>query len=133
MPNYRIALAQKLIAGSDIWINTPSPGNEACGTSGMKAISNGVLQLTTVDGWTVEVDWLGKGWTLEQNNLSQDFYTKLEQEIAPLYYNRDDQGLPQEWLNMMKSSIETYELYSADRMLSEYRDKMYTPIPTASN
>jgi len=129
VPNYRIALAQKLVAGSDIWLNTPSPGNEACGTSGMKAISNGVLQLTTVDGWTVEVDWLGKGWTLDQNNLTDDLYTKLEKEIAPLYFDRDEQGLPQAWLNMMKASIESYELYSADRMLNEYRDKMYTPLP----
>lgn len=133
VPNYRIVLAQRLVAGSDIWINTPSPGNEACGTSGMKAISNGVLQLTTVDGWTVEVDWRGKGWTLEQDNLTQDLYTKLEEEIAPLYYNRDEQGLPLEWLSMMRSSIESYELYSADRMLREYKEKMYTPVPSQSH
>lgn len=125
IPNYRIELAQKLVAGSDVWLNTPMPGNEACGTSGMKAIANGVLNLTTIDGWTEEVSWEGVGWSLDQHTLVNDLCTKLETQVAPTFYQRDEQEMPQSWIAMMQKSIHLFEKYSATRMLQEYQTRLY--------
>lgn len=125
IPNYNIDIAKMLAKGSDIWLNIPEQGQEACGTSGMKAISNGVLQCTVPDGWTSEVDWTGKGWTLQNEGVSNDFYQKMEQEIVPLFYDRDQAGVPRNWLNMMKESVKLAQQFSADRMLREYVEKLY--------
>jgi starch phosphorylase len=125
IPNYNIALANHLVSGSDIWLNTPKGNLEACGTSGMKAIANGVLQCTVLDGWTFEVDWADKGWVLDPNNLVDSLYDKLEKEIVPLYYKRNQSGLPEEWIAKMRKSIETAKQFSAERMLDDYKKKMY--------
>lgn len=125
IPNYNIALANHLVSGSDIWLNTPKGNLEACGTSGMKAIANGVLQCTVLDGWTYEVDWKDKGWVLDPNRLVEDLYEKLEHEIIPLYYTRNENGLPQEWIQRMRKSIEIAKEFSAERMLREYKEKFY--------
>jgi len=123
--NYDIALAEELVAGSDVWLNTPEFGREACGTSGMKAISNGVLNLTVADGWAGEVKWDNTGWVLDHTSLTESIYTQLENTILPLHYERDDNGVPQKWIEMMKNSINLSQKYSAARMLAEYQKKLY--------
>ena len=125
VPNYNIALANHLVSGSDIWLNTPKGNLEACGTSGMKAIANGVLQCTVLDGWTFEVDWADKGWILDPNRLVENLYETLEQNIIPLYYDRNENGLPDKWIERMRKSIETAKAFSAERMLREYKEKLY--------
>jgi starch phosphorylase len=125
IPNYNISLANHLVSGSDVWLNTPKGNLEACGTSGMKAIANGVLNCTVLDGWTYEVDWEGVGWTLDPKNVSGSFYEILEKEISPMYWNRDENGLPQEWIARMKKSIRLSGNFSAERMLEEYKEKLY--------
>jgi glycogen phosphorylase len=126
VPDYNLEVSKMLVSGSDLWLNTPQKGKEASGTSGMKAISNGVLQVSVSDGWVPEVDWNGKGWLLDDTNLSQDLYNKLEQEIIPLFYNRDEDGVPTRWVEMMQASITEAENFSAKRMLAEYRQQLYS-------
>lgn len=125
IPNYNLDIAKMLVQGSDLWLNIPEHGKEACGTSGMKALSNGVLQCTVPDGWAHEVDWQGKGWTLNDDDVSNDFYNKLEQEIIPLFYDRNTNGVSKKWLNMMKESVKMCGQFSAARMLREYQEKLY--------
>jgi starch phosphorylase len=125
IPNYDIDVARMLVKGSDVWLNTPIAGQEASGTSGMKAASNGVLQLTIEDGWSAEVDWHDKGWTLDSNHLMETLYFRLEEDIAPTFYHRDENGVPQEWVRRMKRSIELADEFSSKRMLDEYEEKLY--------
>lgn len=126
VPNYNISLANHMTSGSDIWLNTPKGNLEASGTSGMKAVSNGVLNFTVLDGWTYEVDWKEAGWTLDPNNLAQDFYDKLENDITPMFYDRDEEGVPKKWLDRMRRSISIADDYSAVRMLKDYEKLLYS-------
>jgi starch phosphorylase len=125
IPNYNISLANHLVSGSDTWLNTPKGNLEACGTSGMKAISNGVLNCTVVDGWTHEVDWDGIGWTLNPKNIGENFYETLENEIIPLYYDRNRNGIPEKWINRMRKSIDIANDFSAEKMIEQYQKKLY--------
>ncbi len=125
LPNYDIPLAQSLVAGVDIWLNTPKFGMEASGTSGMKAASNGVLQATVADGWSAEVSWENLGWTLDSQQPELTLYDLLEQEIAPLFYDRNQAGLPTRWIERMSKTIELTDHYSAARVLREYREHLY--------
>lgn len=125
VPNYNISLANHMVSGSDIWLNTPKGNLEACGTSGMKAVGNGVLNCTVLDGWTYEVNWEGVGWTLDPQNVAQSFYRLLENEIAPLYYTRDENGTPKAWIQRMRKSIEISKQFSAERVLEEYKKQLY--------
>lgn len=125
IPDYNIGVAQFLVSGSDVWLNTPIQGQEASGTSGMKAMANGVLQLTVQDGWTAEVDWHNLGWTLDANKVSESLYFRIEKDVVPMFYHRDRNGVPQDWLLWMKRSIELADQYSTTRMLSEYQEKLY--------
>ncbi len=125
VPNYNISLANNLTSGSDIWLNTPAGNLEACGTSGMKALANGVLQCTVLDGWTFEVDWKDVGWILNPINTASHFYEVLEQEIVPCFYEKDEHGLPFKWIERMKKSIEIAKQFSATRMMEEYKKKLY--------
>jgi glycogen phosphorylase len=125
IPNYNISLANHLTSGSDVWLNTPKGNFEACGTSGMKALSNGVLNLTVLDGWTHEVEWDGIGWTLEADNVAESFYEKIEKEIIPLFYQKDESGVPRAWVDRMKASIAVSKNFSTERMLEEYKKKLY--------
>lgn len=125
VPNYNISLANHLTSGSDIWLNTPKGNLEACGTSGMKAISNGVLNCTVLDGWTYEVDWEGIGWILDPNNVAENFYDKLENQIIPEYFDRDNQGLPVKWIDRMKKSIDLAKDFSTEVMFSKYKKLLY--------
>jgi glycogen phosphorylase len=126
IPNYDIDLAQMLTRGSDVWLNTPEMGREACGTSGMKAISNGVLNCTVADGWAAEVDWAGVGWTLDSSQINDSVYETFEHKVVPLFYDRDEQGVPKGWVKMMQASLQLAPRYSAERMLGEYFQKLYS-------
>lgn len=124
LPNYNIEVANHLVKGSDVWVNTPQLGKEACGTSGMKASANGVLQCSVPDGWAQEVNWDGMGWVLPPKDISKALYAMLENEIAPEFYDREN-GVPKKWIAKMRKSIETSKQYSAKRMLEEYDKKLY--------
>ncbi len=126
VPNYCIEVAQHLTRGTDLWINTPEHGREACGTSGMKACSNGILQCTVADGWAAEVAWDQTGWILDHDNISESVYTMLEEHITPLFYDRDDSGVPHQWVQMMQRSIAFKDRFSAQTMLQNYQQQLYT-------
>lgn len=136
LPNYNIELARKLVAGSDVWLNTPRPPLEASGTSGMKAALNGVPSLSTLDGWWIE-GWIEgvTGWrigTLQDDIRSQpademdrrhaeDLYHQLEHAVLPKYY-KDRAG----WINMMYSCIEINgSHFTTERMVREYAQRGY--------
>ncbi len=124
IPNYNIEIAQQLTRGSDVWLNTPERGREACGTSGMKALSNGVLQCTVADGWAAEVAWQEMGWTLDSADISNSVYSLLETSIIPLFFDRVN-DMPTRWLTMMQQSILLSERFSAKQMLTNYRRELY--------
>lgn len=126
VPNYNISLANHLVSGSDIWLNTPKGNMEACGTSGMKAISNGVLNCTVLDGWTYEVDWEGIGWVLDPDNIASSFYETLENQIVPLYYSRNGIEAPHEWIERMRKSIRVSENFTSEKMFANYKKLLYT-------
>ncbi|KKR30619.1 MAG: Glycogen phosphorylase family protein [Candidatus Woesebacteria bacterium GW2011_GWA1_39_8] len=91
----------------------------------MKAISNGVLNCTVHDGWTYEVDWEGIGWTLDPENVADSLYKLIEDDIAPSYYRRNEEGLPIEWIGRMRKSIEVSKKFSTKRMLEGYKKLLY--------
>lgn len=124
VPNYNTSLSNHLVSGSDVWLNTPMGNLEACGTSGMKAAANGVINCTVIDGWTNEVDWNGVGWILNPQNVSDSIYTTFEDEISPLYYDRTN-GLPLRWIGRMRKSIAISKEFSTSRVLDEYERKLY--------
>ena len=132
IPNYSISTAQLLVAGSDLWLNNPIRGYEACGTSGMKASLNGILQFTVRDGWTDEVDWYGAGWVLDDTNTAESLYSQLENDITGTYYSRRE-NIPEVWVEMMMKTMDiAIKRYSSRRMLTDYFTKMYTPILNGS-
>lgn len=133
--DYDEQLAQYLVHGVDVWLNNPLPPLEASGTSGMKASLNGVPQLSVLDGWWSEGfngknGWgFGDGVDNGENRDAADsdaLYTLLENEIIPTYYRVDDDGVPREWVKVMKEAIESNAaLFSARRMVKEYAMKFY--------
>jgi starch phosphorylase len=129
--DYGEYLAKELIKGADVWLNNPKPPLEASGTSGMKAGMNGVLHLSICDGWWCE-GYNGKnGWQFGSGDDEKDaneLYDLIEKEIVPMYYERDEKGLPKRWIAMMKESIKSISpKFSARRMMNEYKNKFYVP------
>jgi len=128
--NYNEQLAQYLVHGVDLWLNNPIPPLEASGTSGMKAALNAVPQLSILDGWWIE-GYNGKnGWAVEGTGSDEKdaaaMYDLLEKEIIPLYYNQDEDGVPHDWVKVMKEAIKsTGPRFSARRMVKEYALKFY--------
>ena len=108
LPNYNLELAKLLTSGCDVWLNTPVVGSEACGTSGMKAALNGVLPLTTKDGWVDEVDLTGIGWILEDTDINYKILDILDKSVIPMYYkhleNPNDSS--SQWLARMEKARE---------------------------
>lgn len=137
IPDYSIRVARKLVAGADVWLNTPRKPLEASGTSGMKSSDNGGLQLTVEDGWAAEVDWQGVGWGLPGYDDREDahrLHLYLEQAIVPAFYQVDESGVPAAWVEMMKRSMRiTLSRYSARRMVEEYVQKLYLPLLKQQN
>lgn len=139
LENYNIALARKLVQSVDVWLNNPRMPMEASGTSGQKACINGVLNLSILDGWWREGFNGRNGWAIGSTNVidneylqdnydSRSLYDVLEKEVIPLYYDRDENGIPVKWVKMMKESVKSLAwLYSTQRMVQEYTEKMYVP------
>ncbi len=137
--NYSMNIAQNIVQGVDIWLNTPIKPLEACGTSGMKAGMNGVLNFSIRDGWWDECYNGENGWAItagenySNENLRdiadvQQIYDMLEQEIIPLYYKRNENGIPEDWVKMMKNSIATVSsFFNIERMLDNYIENYYKP------
>jgi len=122
LPDYHMNLAKTLVAGCDVWLNTPVVGFEACGTSGMKAALNGTLPCSTKDGWIAEVNLNGIGWLLESDHLSENILEVLEKDIVPMYYQQ-----PAKWQeHMVQARNLILNDFSTKRMLSEYRQKLYS-------
>lgn len=129
IPGYNWQLARRMVSGADVWLNTPYRFEEASGTSGMKASANGVLQFTTKDGWTDEVDWAQKGWEIGEESSHDHLHQILIQEILPLYFDRNPQGFNDRWLEMMLNSmILVLQNYSTERMMREYLEKIYSAL-----
>ncbi|HSX02055.1 MAG TPA: alpha-glucan family phosphorylase [Candidatus Saccharimonadia bacterium] len=125
LPHYNPMTARLLVQGGDLWLNTPIRGQEACGTSGMKASLNGALQLSTSDGWIDEIEIEPLGWELPVDEPGPALYHILEHEVAPLFYNQSA-GLPQGWIKKMRAAIDlTEHQFTATRMLNEYYDRLY--------
>lgn len=119
LPHYNMELSGLITSGCDVWVNTPVVGFEACGTSGMKAALNGVIPLTTLDGWAAEVDLYQIGWSLNDADVGGDIQDKLREEIVPMYFDNR-----QEWKNMMKNARSlVYNQFSMTRALREYLEK----------
>ncbi|MFQ5644145.1 MAG: alpha-glucan family phosphorylase [Thiogranum sp.] len=139
LEDYDIALAQQLVQGVDVWINTPRRPWEACGTSGMKVLVNGGLNLSELDGWWAEACSDETGWSLgdgREHSASPgqdvieagELYQRLENEIIPLFYARDAHGLPREWLLRIRNSMMNLTpRFSSNRMLQDYVQQLYHP------
>ena len=137
LEDYDMTLARHLVSGVDIWMNTPTRPLEASGTSGEKAEMNGVVNLSVLDGWWVEGYREGAGWALPekrtyQNQGYQDqldaatIYNLLENDIIPMYYNKNKEGFSKEWIQVVKNSIATIAPhYTMKRQLDDYYDKFY--------
>jgi len=132
VPDYDEEIGRYLTLGADVWVNTPRKPLEASGTSGMKSSDNGGLQLTVRDGWADEVDWWDVGWGIagsDDEADAQELYQFLEEGIVPAFYQRDANGVSDEWTaRMKKSMIITLSRYSARRMLLDYLHKLYLPL-----
>ena len=137
LEDYDMHLAHMLVQGVDLWLNLPRVPHEASGTSGMKAALNGVPQLSTIDGWWEE-GFNGKnGWAIPKAKADEDadavdgehLYRLIENEVVPLWYEKDDNGIPRRWVQRMKESIAVAgRKFTARRMLRDYVARYYAPI-----
>jgi glycogen phosphorylase len=139
VPDYDIYVSRVMVAGCDIWLNTPRRPHEASGTSGMKAAMNGLPNLSILDGWWDEADYVRTGWPIDNREVYSDeeyqdevesnsFYDLLEQEIVPLFYDRDKEGLPRKWIAKMKDAIRlNCPTFNTARMLRDYATIGYFP------
>ncbi len=139
--NYDMRLARELVQGVDLWLNNPRRGEEACGTSGIKAAMNGVLNLSVLDGWFDEAYEQSGGWAIggrepyseEQDEIhARAIYSLLENEIVPMYYDRDANGVPVEWMRRVRQSIRYLgREYNCQRMAEDYDSQVYGPAHAA--
>ncbi|MFH2127963.1 MAG: alpha-glucan family phosphorylase [Pseudomonadota bacterium] len=137
--DYDINTARYLVQGADVWLNTPRRPMEACGTSGMKAVANGGLHLSILDGWWDEGFKPGLGWAIGRGDEPSDkypldemeakaLYRLLENEVVPLFYRRDAYGLPRDWIGYMKSSLRNLcPAFNSHRMVEDYAENGYLP------
>ncbi len=144
LEDYDFQLARRLVSGVDIWMNTPTRPLEASGTSGEKAEMNGVVNLSVLDGWWVEGYRPGAGWALKQERTYENMgyqdqldaatiYGMLENEITPMYYNKNEQGFSEEWIKVIKNSIATIAPhYTMKRQLDDYYSKFYIKLAERS-
>ena len=140
LENYDMRLAKRLISGVDVWLNTPTRPLEASGTSGMKAAMNGVLNLSVLDGWWYEGAREGAGWALTDERIYEDqsfqdsfdastIYSLIENEIAPLYFDQDENGCSHGWVAFVKKSLaEIAPVYTTKRMMDDYFSKFYNVL-----
>ena len=145
LENYNINVARHLVSGVDVWLNNPRRPMEASGTSGEKASVNGVVNFSILDGWWAEGYNTKNGWAIgtnaeyysyEEQDLadSESIYRILEDKIIPTYYNKDENGISKDWINLMKNSImSTGGKYSTSRMLVDYAKDLYMPLCDMTN
>ena len=145
LENYNIAMSRYLVSGVDVWLNNPRRPMEASGTSGQKASVNGVLNFSILDGWWAEGYTATNGWKIginsnydnyeiQDNDDSESIYNTLEKKIIPSYYDKNENGYSDSWLNMMKESIiTTGGKFSTSRMLVDYVNKLYMPLCNLTN
>jgi starch phosphorylase len=143
LSDYNMLLSEHLVQGIDVWINTPRRPWEACGTSGMKVLVNGGLNLSELDGWWAEAYTPEVGWALGDGHEHGDdpewdafdadkLYTLLEREVIPEFYSRAESGIPTAWVARMRESMaQLTPRFSANRTVSEYTVKRYLPAATA--
>jgi starch phosphorylase len=136
--DYDMSLAEQMVQGVDLWINTPRRPWEACGTSGMKTLVNGGLNLSELDGWWAEAYQTDVGWAVGDGQEhgddpnwdareAEELYRLLENDIIPCFYERDSKGIPRGWVARMRASMaELTPQFSANRMVREYVDKLYS-------
>jgi starch phosphorylase len=144
LEDYDLHMARFLVQGVDVWLNNPRRPNEASGTSGMKAAMNGVPNLSVLDGWWPEAYHPAEGglaangwafgetqygdWETQDEVDSQALYRLLEEQVVPLYYDRDSAGIPRGWLRVMKEAMRTsVAAFSMRHMIKTYIDEMYLP------
>jgi starch phosphorylase len=143
--NYDIHVAKHLVRGVDVWLNTPILPLEASGTSGQKAALNGAPHLSILDGWWYEGYKGTNGWAIDggtapdvsdetrDNADAEALYRTLENEVTPLYFDRDSDGIPRRWTHLVKEAIRTAApAFSARRMVKEYTERMYLPAMRAA-
>ena len=145
LENYNINVARHLVSGVDVWLNNPRRPMEASGTSGEKASVNGVVNFSILDGWWAEGYNTKNGWAIgtneeyysyEEQDLadSESIYKTLEDKIIPTYYNKNEKGISETWIRLMKNSImSTGGKYSTARMLVDYTEKLYMPLFNLTN
>lgn len=150
LEDYDLHMARFLVQGVDVWLNNPRRPNEASGTSGMKAAMNGVPNLSILDGWWPEAyrpardgrppngwafgDVQYDNWDSQDEVDSQTLYRLLEDEVVPLFYDRDAAGVPRGWVQVMKEAISTSAAaFSMRRMVKEYIEEMYLPAMPGAN
>jgi starch phosphorylase len=143
LSDYDMLLTEQMVGGVDVWMNTPRRPWEACGTSGMKVLVNGGLNLSELDGWWAEAYTPQVGWALGDGREHGDdpawdaaeaeaLYTMLEKEVIPQFYTRDADGLPIQWLTKVRKSIETLTArFSANRTVRQYTEEYYVPMAAA--
>jgi len=139
LADYEMTLARRLVQGVDVWLNTPRRPMEASGTSGMKAALNGVLNCSILDGWWAEAYTPEVGFVIGDHDIrateeeqdladAEALFAVLEQQVVPAYYERDGQGLPARWIEMMRQSIAKLGTqFSTNRMVAEYVEELYLP------
>ncbi len=136
LEDYDLGTAARLVRGCDVWVNVPRPPLEASGTSGMKSVLNGGLQLSVLDGWWWEGYDGSNGWALsgdveddhghQDHEHAQELYRLLESEVVPTFYDRGDDGIPHAWLQMVRASMKTNApRFSASRMVRDYEQQLY--------
>ena len=142
--DYDIDVGRCFYAGSDVWLNTPRRPHEACGTSGMKAVLNGGIHCSVLDGWWDEMYDGSNGWAIpsfeeEHDEGHRDYleatalFELLEGEIVPMFYARDEAGLPQAWLDKIRASLRSLvPRVTAERMLREYVERLYEPASVST-
>jgi starch phosphorylase len=141
LDNYSLSIAEDMVSGCDVWINVPRPPLEASGTSGMKSALNGGLNLSVLDGWWAEAYNGTNGWAIPGDILfdhgMQDqrdaatLFDIIEHEVVPLFYQRDEQGIPRGWVQRMRASLRTNgPRFSAHRMMLDYAQDVYNLTPS---
>ena len=145
LSDYDMQLTERLVQGVDVWLNTPRRPWEACGTSGMKVLVNGGINLSELDGWWAEAYAPELGWALGDGQEHGDdpgldaaeaeaLYDRLEREVIPEFYTRNDKGIPDAWVARMRESMARLTpRFSADRAVREYTEKHYLPAAAACN
>lgn len=139
--DYDIEVGRELVQGVDLWLNTPRRGEEACGTSGMKAAMNGTLNLSILDGWFDEAYEISGGWAIGDRDPytpdlddvhASSIYSLLENEILPMYYRNREEGVPLAWMKRVKTSIMNLSpQFNCQRMIRDYIERMYEPAHLA--